>query len=488
MISEIVKKILADALAKTYPEMSTAVHLEKTADPAHGDYATNSALVLAKKVSKKPREVAEEIIKNISDADSILESVTIAGPGFINFKLKDAAWIGFLKAVSEQKAAFGFSKKGQGQKVVVEFVSANPTGPLHIGNARGGPLGDVISSLLQAVGYQVTREFYLNDIGGQIDKLGSSILARIGEIMGQGEVDKEAIGYQGEYVKELAQLAIDEQVKQDVLALGLFGIEKITAEIKRDCDDMGIHFDTWVYEKDIVKKTPAIIDSLKTKNVTQEKDGALWFVPQDEFLNDRECVLIKSDGMPTYFSNDITYHVDKYQRGFDRLINVWGSNHHGHVPRVQAGVKAFGFDPQKLETVLYQYVRVKRGNDAVKMSKRGGNFVLAREVLDEVGKDALRFFLLSRSPEAHLDFDLELAKKTSSDNPVYYVQYAHARICSLFQKALEAGHKAPDGFKNSYIENLKLPEEIALSRSPLSFPELIDRSASEMTPHKRTTY
>ncbi|MBI4412025.1 MAG: arginine--tRNA ligase [Deltaproteobacteria bacterium] len=493
MIKDSLKQVIEQAIKKAYPEIQASVQLEKPSNPQFGDFATNAALVLSKGVKKNPRDVAQAILQNLSDKEGIIESFSIAGPGFLNFKIKPAKWIEALGEVSSQGERFGKTDAHKGEKVVVELVSANPTGPLHIGNARGGPLGDAIASLLESVGYEVVREYYVNDVGGQIDKLGLSVLYCLGRA-----VDKNDIGYQGEYVKELSQSVLNDLGEQNIPPdlteaagmVGPVGVELMMQDIRKDCEAMAIRFDSWVHEKDFLEKgtTQKIIEELKKKKVTVEKEGALWFVPQDEFLEDRECVLVKSDGRPTYFANDIAYHADKYRRGFHRLVNIWGANHHGHVPRVQAAMKALGYDPEKLQTVLYQYVRVVRGKETVKMSKRAGDFVTAREVLDEVGKDPLRFFLLMRAPESHLDFDLELAKKHSAENPVYYVQYAHARISSIFAKAAEAGIKPPAVYDAKYVGCLNLSEEVALAQLMVDFPFVVELAAEKLDPHRIAYY
>lgn len=515
-MKDAVRKILAAAAASFAP--LPAIELERPKVKEHGELATNLAMVLAKPAKKSPMEIAKAIVAAVpqNDPDGLIENISIAGAGFLNLTLKKDAWRRSLKELVAQGKEFGRSHLGTGKKAVVEFVSANPTGPVHIGNARGGPLGDAIASLLSAVGYDVTREFYMNDVGGQVDKLGHSMLMGIpgvyldendnsyiftypaGEssvaIKKTSEGTKVEIGYQGEYVQELARKAaetlkgkIPREEHEAIRVLGKFGIDEMTKEIRRDCEDMGIRFDSWISEKQVLAtETGPVLDALKEKGVTLEKDGAVWLAANDEFLKDRECVLVRTDGRPTYFANDIAYHADKYRRGFDRLINVWGSNHHGHVPRVQAAVKNLGFDPDKIETVLYQYVRVKRGNDAVKMSKRAGNFVTAREVLDEVGRDAFRFFLLMRAPESHLDFDLSLATEKSAENPVYYLQYAHARLCSIERKAIEA--KIPVGEDDVDLSNLELPEEIEMIRMIHEYPEEIARAAQSLQPHRVTFY
>lgn len=485
-MKEQLRKILEDAAKKWEPLPN--FDLERPKVKAHGELSTNLAMILARREKVNPQVIAQEIISEIQnqkDSKSFIETMSIAGGGFLNFVLKKDLWQSSLQEVFFD--SFGSSNSGQGKKVVVEFVSANPTGPLHIGNARGGPLGDAIAALLQAIGYQVTREYYVNDVGGQIDKLGESILYWIRE-----ENNSEATGpegYQGEYVKELAQEATKNKIENEIPTLGRFGIHRLMEQIHQDCTDMKIHFDVWVYEKEILGsgKTEAVLKEMEKRGVTKKEEGALWFVdPQNQFLQDRECVLERSDGRPTYFANDIAYHLEKYKKGYDRLINIWGSNHHGHIPRVKAAIQSLGENPEKIETVLYQYVRVKRGKDAVKMSKRGGNFVTAREVLDEVGADALRFFLLMRAPESHLDFDLELAKSRSQENPVYYVQYAHARLASIERKAEEQGIVLKN--KSLKLDLLNLPEELEMIRLLLEYPDEILRAAKKLEPHRIVFY
>ncbi len=485
-MKEKLRKILQSAAKKWEPLPN--FDLERPKVKTHGELSANLAMILARREKANPQLIAQEIISEIQkekDSKSFIETMSIAGGGFLNFVLKKNLWQKSLQKVFSD--SFGSSNLGQGKKVVVEFVSANPTGPLHIGNARGGPLGDAIAALLQAVGYEVTREYYVNDVGGQIDKLGESILYWICE--GNNPDAKGPEGYQGDYVKELAQEATKNKIKNEAHALGRFGIHRLMEQIRQDCKDMRIHFDVWIHEKEILGsgKTEAVLKEMEKRGVTKKEEGALWFAdPQNQFLQDRECVLERSDGRPTYFANDIAYHLEKYKKGYDRLINIWGSNHHGHVPRVKAAVQCLGEDPEKIETVLYQYVRVKRGKDAVKMSKRGGNFVTAREVLDEVGADALRFFLLMRAPDSHLDFDLELAKTHSQENPVYYVQYAHARLASIERKAAEQGIVLKNG--SVKLDLLNLPEELEMIRLLLEYPDEILRAAQKLEPHRIAFY
>lgn len=499
MIRQLVEQELKKTLELLFPAASgVRVLIEKPAQAHFGHFACNIAMILAKQVGQKPREVAEAFQKNLMGTHSIFESVDVAGPGFLNLTLKKEVFLETLPKIVEAGTCFGKHATHSGQTALVEYVSANPTGPLHIGNARGGPVGDAVASLLEAVGYKVTREFYVNDVGGQIEQLGKTIYkwmtvagATRVEDLGLGEKE----GYRGDYVRELAERAFAEGVTDHQLPeaeairkLGLYGMACLQTEIAKDCHDMRIFFDSWIYEKDILPQTASVIDQLKKTGLTVEKDGAIWFIPHDEFIEDRECVLVKSDGKPTYFANDITYHLGKYDRGFDVMLNIWGSNHHGHIPRLQAAMKALGQDPAKLETSLYQYVRVKRGDSAVKMSKRGGNFVLAREVLDEVGADAIRFFLLMRAPESHLDFDLELAKSKSSDNPVYYIQYAHARIGSVLEKSSQLYGEYQPQWHDDFKSVLGLPEEIEIIQNLWEYPDVVALSARDRTPHRITYF
>ena len=463
--------------------------VERPQKSEHGDFSTNAAMVLAKTLNTKPRELAAQIIKAVHDPDSIIDKMDIAGPGFINFKIKNEAWQKTLTLLMPLEDII--PNIGQGRKVLVELVSANPTGPLHIGNARGGPLGDAIAALLQKTGHKVVKTFYSNDIGGQVDRLGTSLLHWVKTIK-KMETQLPHEGYFGEYVQELAceairDLKISATLGDETLLaqkLSHYGVKKLNEEIRSDCEAMGISFDEWVYESDIRKNKGLenIIDCLRKNHVTREAEGALWFAPQDDFMQDRESVLIRSSGEPTYFADDIVCHDDRYKSGYETIIDVWGSNHHGHVPKIKAALKVLGHNPDKLEAILYQYVRVVRGQEIVKMSKRAGNFVIAREVLDEVGRDAFRFFLLMRAASAHLDFDIALARQQSQENPVYYVQYAHARICSILSKAPHQPPCAPD------CSLLDLEEEINLIKILNDYPTTLYEATLQREPHRLVFY
>lgn len=457
--------------------------VEKPKDASHGDFSANIAMVLAKNLKQNPLELAKDIVKKLGSSNSEFAKIEAVAPGFINFYLSPQYLQNQVQNIIEEGDSYGSLTLGKDKKASVEFVSANPTGPLHIGNARGGPLGDVIANVLAKAGYEVTREYLHNDVGGQVERLGESIYFEIHP--DQKSPDYE-IQYQGSYIKELAQAVKEslEETQEDlnqeqfIEKAGKIAVELMLIEILKDCEDMGIKYDIVRKESDLRKEVPQVLE--KVKKSLKEKDGALWFAPQDEFLKDRETVVKKTDGDYTYFASDIVYHAEKMGRN-DLIIDVFGANHYGHVPRLKAVVNALGFNPEMLRAVLYQWVRLKRGEEIVKMSKRAGNFVTAREVLDEVGKDAFRFFLLTPRSQTHMDFDLELAKKKASDNPVFYVQYAYSRICSIFKKA-----QATDSMAD--LSLLKNSEEIELIRHLLKLPHLVEESVKTLEVNPLTTY
>src|SRR3989344_3045237 len=429
MVKEKVLKDLQKAIKELGYETSDIV-LSIPKNSSFGDYSTNVALQLSKvegdNGKQNPIDIANQILEKLGTPD-YLEKAEVAGNGFINFFINPQILANDLQEILEKGEEFGRSDKGKGIKARVEFVSANPTGPLHIGNARGGPLGDVIASVLQSEGYEVLREYIHNDVGEQVKALGATIKAKK-----DGSLSEEN-EYKGEYINELAEKLDNIEGKSDE-EIGQMAVDLMYQEIMTDTKEIGIKFDFVVKESELRKGAVEAIDLLNKAGVVKEKDGALWLAPNDEFLKDRETVIQKSDGGYTYFTADIVYHKIKFESGAEVIIDVFGSNHHGHVPRLQAAAQALGFDANKLKVVLYQYVRVKRGFDIVKMSKRAGDFITAREVLDEVGKDAFRFYLLKFSPQTHMDFDLELVKEQSSKNPVFYVQYAHARMANILVK------------------------------------------------------
>lgn len=460
--------------------------VERPKDKSHGDLASNIALSLSKKLKKKPLDVANNLSKKLSSdhqIKDIFEKVEVVSPGFINFYFSKKYLVDQVGIIIEEKEVYGSSLLGQGKKASVEFVSANPTGPLHIGNARGGPIGDVIANVLAKASYAVKREYLHNDVGGQIDRLAENIYFQLHP--DQKSPDYE-VQYKAEYVKELAfeieeALGEEEDLSQEefIEKAGKIAVKIMLEEIIKDCKDMGIEFDKVTKESDLRKVVLATLD--KIKKFLVEKDGALWFAPKDDFLKDRETVIKKSDGQFTYFASDIAYHDQKMTQN-DIVIDIWGSNHSGHVPRVQAAIQALGYKPENFKVVLYEWIRLKRGDEIVKMSKRGGNFVTAREVLDEVGKDAFRFFILMQNSSTHMDFDLELAKKKASENPVFYVQYAYTRIISIFQKSGITDLEEAD------LSLLKEKEELDLIRELLIFPDLVEEVAEKFNVNLLTNY
>ncbi len=461
--------------------LSNSNHNQNSTRPAF------SSLTDEQPILNSPLDLAKEIVKILNSKflihNSDFDKVEIAGPGFINFYLSNEYLQNQIQNIIKQGDNYGSLTIGKGKKASVEFVSANPTGPLHIGNAVGGPLGDTIANVLQKSGYQVVREYLHNNVGGQVERLGEAIYF---ELHPDQKSENYEVQYQGEYIKQLAGQVKESLSEQGDLSqeefiekAGAVAVEIMLEEVFQDCRDMGIKFDIVRKESDLRKEVSDVLGKLK--KVIKEKDGAMWFAPNDEFLKDRETVLVKSDGDYTYFASDIVYHNEKMNKN-NLVIDILGSNHSGHVPRLQAAVKALGFDVKNFKVILYQYVRLKRGSEVVKMSKRAGNFVTAREVLDEVGKDAFRFFLLRSAPETHMDFDLELAKKQASDNPVFYVQYAYSRINSIFKKAPKVNFSSID------VSLLTHVEEVALIRHLLKLPELIEEVSCTLGVHAFTTY
>ena len=462
-----------------------------------GDFSINTAMVLARKIGKNPRQVAELIIENLpSEKDSLFKKIEIAGAGFINFFVREEAIVNKLGEITRLGEKFGTSGLGNGRSVLVEFVSANPTGHLHMGHARNAVVGDTVANILSASGYKVTREFYINDAGRQMELLGESVFARYRELFG-ANVEIPEDGYKGEYVTEIASEIKD--LKGDSLlnapepeALAFsreFAREKLLGLIRKDLEDVGVYFDVWYSEKEKIHgsgatgATPGRLGEIKKRlsdrGALEEKDGALWFAGT-KYGDTQDWVLVKSDGSPTYFLADIAYHADKLERGFESLINVWGADHHGHVSRLKATLRALGFEDSRFNVVLIQFVRLMRKGEEVSMSKRAGSYVTMRDVVTEVGADVMRFFLLMRSSESHLDFDLDLARKESSENPVYYIQYAYARIRSLFRKAQEEGVSESD----SSLHLLSQPEEVGLVKKLLMYPDIVFDAAESLAPHK----
>ena len=452
-------------------------------NPEHWDYATNVALLLAKPLKKNPMDVARTLELGMRNQE--LWTTEIVAPGFINFLLKPGVLHDGLKMILSEKETFGKVDFGKGKKARVEYVSANPTGPMHIGNARGGPIGEVIARVLEKSGYEVLREYIHNDAGTQVEKMGATLWYWYRKALGEEGEFPEG-GYQGEYLGEVADAALRIEGRSlDLARLTTFGLDYIYRENMDVVHRMGIKFDLVRRESELLSfgKTAEAIEKIKQEGVTKEYDGALWFevAPLDQSIDQymvsgsQDTVVVRSTGQPTYFASDIAYHKEKFESGYDLVIDVFGSNHHGHVPKLQALTKIFGFDPTHFTVVLYQYVRVKRGAEVVKMSKRAGTYVTAKEVLDEVGADALNFFLLMHAPGTHMDFDLELAKQETQQNPVYYIQYAHARCASILKNA---------GIRNQELgirdfDLLKEKEELDLIKKMLRIPEVIEDTAHD---------
>lgn len=471
-----------------------AVELPRQA--AHGDLAVNLAMLLAKPCRMNPRAIAEVLLKHLGDGGGLVASAEMAGPGFINLFLNPLAWLEVIKQVAEAGDDYGRGDLGQGRKVMVEFVSANPTGPLHVGHGRGAVQGDVLARLLAFSGHDVSREYYVNDAGNQMATLGRSVLIRARMAAGSGEAfpDKH---YKGEYIADLAAELMATEEGKDLLdmdqdaAIALattFAAGRILGGIKDDLGVFGIELDTFFSEKSLVTSGAVErgLGALREQGLIYEDDGATWF-KASEHGDEKDRVVVRSNGEITYFASDIAYHLDKFERGFERLIDVWGADHHGYVPRLKGAVQASGRAPEDLEVVLVQMVNLLRDGVPVSMSTRGGEFVTLREVVDEVGSDSARFIFLTRRAEASLDFDLEVAKAKSMDNPVFYVQYAHTRVCSVMRKAAEAKVSVPSA-DEADLSLLADEAEVALARSLTEFPEVAAAAALRLEPHRVTYY
>jgi len=469
-----------------------AFEVDTPKQSGHGDFATNAALILASQAKKPPRQIAEMIKNGLAAPEGTLEKVEIAGPGFINFFLTDDYWRQVLSEILRLGGAYGNSDLGAGQRVQVEFVSANPTGPLHIGHGRGAALGDALARLLTATGYQVEREYYINDVGTQILTLGKSLAFRLRELQGEA-VEFPADGYQGDYIKDLARQYLAEHGppaldsnEPNYLPLGRYAADLILADIKNDLEDFGVTFDIWFSETDLFDQgwVERSFTFLKENGYLYEDEGALWFAAS-RFGDEKDRVVRRSNGATTYFASDVAYHLNKFERGYDLVVDLWGADHHGYVPRLRAAAQALGMK-EKLHVILVQLVSLLRQGVPVAMTTRGGTFVTLREVLDEVGKDAARFIFLTRRADAHLDFDLELAKQQNAENPVYYVQYAHARLASVFRLAEAQGLQfSPD---QALLPLLSLPEELALCKMLANYPDLVEGAARQLEPHRITYF
>ena len=530
-LQQLIKQALAQlAQADTLSlDESIDVQIERARDASHGDYACNIAMVLAKAAKSNPRQLAQQII-DVLPAHESISKVEIAGPGFINFLLTADAGYAVVKTIHEQGSDFGRSAVGNKQRIQIEFVSANPTGPLHVGHGRGAAYGAALSNLLTAAGYAVHREYYVNDAGRQMNILAASVWLRYLELCGEA-IDFPSNGYKGDYVFDIAAnvhrdqgekyrsapIAIFEGLPADATPDGLgdkeahidgvieraqeilgssgfavmhsAGLNAILDDIKRDLKEFGVEYDEWFSERSLTDSgaVAKAVASLREAGLTYDKEGNLWF-KSSEFGDEKDRVLVRENGAPTYFASDIAYHLNKLQRGFDQLIDIWGADHHGYVARVKASLQALNYDPAKLEVLLVQFAILYRGQERVQMSTRSGQFVTLRQLREEVGADAARFFYVMRKCEQHMDFDLELAKSESNDNPVYYIQYAHARICSVWR---QLGEKSLQYDAKQGLENLTLLQETheldlisALSR----YPEIIESGARSHEPHQIAHY
>ena len=532
-VKEQLVQILTDAIATLQADGSLpadnmpAVMVERTRDRQHGDFASNLAMLLAKPARRKPRDIAEQLVAAIATGGQ-LQKVEIAGPGFINFFLGPEAWHSVVDDILEQGERYGRSDSGKGSRIQVEFVSANPTGPLHVGHGRGAAYGAAVADLLEAIGYDVHREYYVNDAGRQMDILAASVYLRYLELCGE-EVIFPANGYQGDYVWDIAATLHREQgealqhpvadVFKDVPAdepaggdkeihidgviartrslLGeagyrqVFdaGLDAILGNIRQDLKEFGIVYDEWFSERSLTdnKAVEAGIERLQKSGHVYEKNGALWFKSTD-FGDEKDRVIVRDNGQTTYFASDIAYHANKLERGYDRVIDVWGADHHGYVPRVKAALTALGDNPDQLDVLLVQFAILYRQGEKVQMSTRSGEFVTLRELRNEVGNDAARFFYVMRKCEQHMDFDLDLAKSQSNDNPVYYIQYAHARVRSVFRQLQEKQFTWDQAAGAAALATLDETHELELMINLSRYPEVLETAAINHEPHQLTHY
>jgi arginyl-tRNA synthetase len=461
--------------------------VERPQNAEHGDYASGFPMKLARATRNNPMKIAQDLIGLITP-DPEIKSIVIAPPGFINFTINDGWLTSQVDSILATGEAYGNNNTGRGSKVQIEFVSINPTGPLHVGHGRAAVLGSTLSNVLEAAGWQVQKEYYFNDAGNQMNLFYRSLYIRYLQSLGK-EAEMPAEGYQGGYVIDFAKEIIAEQGDRfakmpeagGIAEIGKIGLVKVTGKIKADLEQIGVTFDNWFTEKSLYAngQYDTVMRILREKGYIAEKEGATWFV-STALGEDKDNVVVRSDGTPTYFAADIAYHYNKFvERKFDRVINIWGADHQGHVNRLKAAVSAFDVDPSRLEIIIHQLVTLKRGNETVRVSKRSGDIITMRELVDEVGKDACRFFFLGRSANSQMDFDLELAKKESADNPVYYVQYAHARISSILRLAEER----EIDYSKGDVSLLTTEPELTLVRQLLLLPELVEMVARTLEPH-----
>lgn len=492
MIKKQLEYLLSEAIARACQEEKWPISaeeigsvLERPREAQWGDYSSPVPLQLASRLKKNPRTIAQAIVARLPETDA-LEKVSVEGPGYINLTLSSSWLKEQVNEIIRRGEEYGNINLGHGKKVQVEFVSANPTGPLTLGSGRNAVIGDVLANALAAAGYQVQREYYINDAGTQMRLFAETLFARYAQALGLDEPIPES-GYRGLYMIELAREIVSEEGdkflhlprEEAVEAIGEIGLQKMLTRIKADLEFIRIYHDNWFSERSLYRDGlfEKVMEILKEKGFIAEKDGAIWFA-SSELGEDKDNVLIRRTGEPTYFASDIAYHYDKFfRRGFDWVIDVWGADHQGHVPRMKAMMKALGLDPDRLSVVLYQIVTLKRGGKEVRISKRTGEIVTLRELAEEVGPDAVRFFLLSRAPSSHMDFDIDMAIQQSSENPVYYIQYAYARICSIFRNAGDLD------FYDGDVRLLNHPRELDLIRQLIRLPEIIELVVTQLAPH-----
>ncbi|WP_142827096.1 arginine--tRNA ligase [Planococcus soli] len=492
-VQQAIKTAFAEAIEKAeLTNEPVEVRLESPKDKANGDYATNIAMQLTRLAKKPPRAIAEAIVENLDKEAANIQTVEIAGPGFINITIKKDYLLDVIKTVLEQNAEYGRSTAGGGERVQVEFVSANPTGDLHLGHARGSSVGDSLCNVLDLAGYEVSREYYINDAGNQINNLALSIEARYFEALGKGDSMPED-GYRGQDIKDIAEDLVKEHGDKFVSltheerfeAFRQHGLKVELAKLQQDLADFRVEFDVWYPESSLYKngKIDDALAKLRANGHVYEEDGATWF-RSTTFGDDKDRVLIKNDGTYTYLMPDVAYHEDKLQRGFGKLINVWGADHHGYIPRMKAAIQALGYDRDTLEVSIIQMVQLYKDGEKMKMSKRTGKAVTMRELVELVGLDAVRYFFAMRSGDSHMDFDLDLAVSQSNENPVYYSQYAHARISSILRQAEEQGLTA----SQDHLDLLTTEKEIDVLKKIGDFPQVIADAAKQRAPHRITTY
>jgi arginyl-tRNA synthetase len=467
--------------------------LEKPKDKAHGDFATNMAMQLARIAKKAPRMIAEDIVAKLNQEAASIEKVEIAGPGFINFFMKEDFLQEIIPTILEKGEDYGRTDAGGGKRIQVEFVSANPTGDLHLGHARGAAYGDVLCNVLDHAGYEVEREYYINDAGSQIDNLGLSVEARYLQELGE-EVEMPEDGYHGQVIIDMAKAIKKEDGDKWLSAsreerlsyMKEFALQASLKNIEQDLKDFHVVFDSWFSERSLYKEDqiPEAIEKLKEGDYVYEEDGAVWF-KSTAFGDDKDRVIIKKDNSYTYLAPDIAYHKNKLERGFDQIINIWGSDHHGYIARMSAAIQALGYPADKMNVKIIQMVNLFEGGEKIKMSKRTGKAVSLRELMEEVGVDAARYFFVARSNDTQLDFDMDLARSESNDNPVYYVQYAHARICTMLKQAEKKGFDTEAAFDTSLLETEK---EQDLLKKLSAFPQVIADAAEKHAPQRVTNY